>query len=150
MSPLAVGGPSRKPLHPRRLLAVLVALTLALQLALAGRGATCVTSSGDPDRFGMTHSGSDMSGMDMSSHTHEAGVGTRQSPGQDHDAGGAPCDRSPAATSCQPFASCAAGIMVTDASAALDEEEVSSPPRVTDAPLLVSRTVAPELPPPRL
>ena len=137
-------------MHHRRFLAVLIALTLALQLALAGRGATCVTSSGDDERMAMTRGESDMSGMDMSGGTPEPSAATPQSPAQDHETGDAPCDRSPAAKNCQPFASCAAGIMVADASAGAANPDISSAPRVADFPALVSRTIAPELPPPRL
>lgn len=142
-------------MHRRRFLAVLVTLTLALQLALAGRGTTCVASS-DGERMAMTESEPGMSGMDMSSGTdmsngtYEAGGERSQSPAQDHETGDAPCDRSPASTTCQPFASCAAGIMVADASAVLGIEDASTTPRVIDALALLSRTIAPELPPPRL
>ena len=115
-------------MHHRRFLAVLIALTLALQLALAGRGATCVTPSGDDERMAMTQGEPDMTGMDMSGGTPEPS----------------------AATNCQPFASCAAGIMVADASAGAANPDISSAPRVADFPALVSRTIAPELPPPRL
>ena len=137
-------------MHRRRFLAVLVTLTLALQLALAGRGTTCVESSGDGERMSMTQSGPDMSGMEMPSGTHDVDAARMQSPAQDHESGDAPCDRSPASTTCQPFASCAAGIMIADASAVLGSEKTSTTPRVIDAPALLSRTIAPELPPPRL
>ena len=137
-------------MHHRRFLAVLIALTLALQLALAGRGATCVGSSGDDEQMAMTQGEPDMSGMEMSGGTHEPSATTRESPARDHETSDAPCDRSPATTNCQPFASCAAGIMVADASAVDDNRQVSSTPRVNDSPALVSRTIAPELPPPRL
>ena len=138
------------PMHRHRFLAVLVTLTLALQLALAGRGTTCVASSGDGEQMAMTESDRGMSGMDMSGGTRAAGGAKSQSPAQDHETGDAPCDRSPASTTCQPFASCAAGIMVADASAVLGSEDASTTPRVIDALALRSRTVAPELPPPRL
>jgi hypothetical protein len=137
-------------MHRRRFLAVLVTLTLALQLALAGSGTACVASSGDGERMAMTESEPRMSGMDMSSGTHEAGDAKSQSPAQDHETGDAPCDRSPASTTCQPFASCAAGVMVADASAVLGSEDASTTPRVIHALALLSRTIAPELPPPRL
>ena len=136
-------------MHPRRLVAVLVTLTLALQLGLAGRGSTCVASPEDGEPVTMTQGGR-MRGMDMSRSLHEADAASTQSPAENHETGDGPCDRTQASTICQLFASCAAGILVSDASGVGRGDEVSAVPGVVDTPALVSRTIAPELPPPRL
>ena len=137
---------------PRRIFAVLLAFTLSLQLVLAGKGETCVGQVLGGGRTGMAMSASAMRDM---------GMDVPQSPGAsavdgDHgstpaglQSSSAPCDRSPATTTCQLFASCAAGFIAATADEAIIQRDAPAGPRVTTLASLSSRSIAPELPPPR-
>lgn len=130
--------------------AALLAFALSLQLMLAGKGETCVGQPIDSHRMGMASSGSAMSDMGVAGGVADQGYRHEGSgSAEDRQSGEAPCDQSPAATSCQFFASCAAGFVPTEPSDELLRQERPASPRLTSVPLLASRTIAPELPPPR-
>jgi len=137
-------------MHRHRPFAILLAFALSFQLLLAGKGETCVGQPISGDRMDMASSGSAMSDMGMSNGSADQGFREEGSaPTKDRRSGDAPCDRSPASTSCQLFASCAAGFVATQSSDELQRQERPATPRLTSVASLSSRTIAPELPPPR-
>lgn len=133
-----------------RISAILLSLALSLQLVLAGEGVTCVASSSAGE---ISKGSSGMMGMsDMK------GAGTaRVGPEIRADAAGrrgesspnGPCERTAASTTCQLFASCAAGFVAADRSLDVQMPRRLADPRVIELLTPSSRTVAPELPPPR-
>ena len=139
-------------MHRSRTLAALLALALSLQLMLAGKGERCVGQAFDDERMGMTMRTSAMRDMEMAvRHGPRALVGDRElgsTSAPDQQPNGAPCDRAPAITTCQVFASCSAGFVVAAADPIIQHVAPTSP-RVTTTASLSSRTIAPELPPPR-
>lgn len=152
VSPDAASVPRERTPRPlimrrSRIFAMLLTFALSLQLVLAGDGESCVGVSLDGGRAGMTMSQSAMREMGMSSPVaHEASRDGNSLPSQNQVP---PCDRSPASTSCQLFASCAAGFVVAESSEGPRQQKRPTSPRLTETPSLSSRTSAPELPPPR-
>ena len=137
-------------MRPNRPFAVLLAFALTLQLMLAGKGETCVGQPMGGDRMSMASSESAMGDMGMTSGSADQGYREEGSaPAQDRQSDDAPCDRAPASNSCQLFASCAAGFVAAEPSDELPGQERQASPRLTSVPPLSSRTIAPELPPPR-
>ena len=133
-----------------RISAILLSFALSLQLVLAGEGVTCVASSGAGE---ISKGSSGMAGM---SDMNGAGTG-RVAPEDRADAAGqpvepsqgGPCERTAASTTCQLFASCAAGFVAVDS--VISDASQSAPNTVGAAVVITppSRTIAPELPPPR-
>jgi hypothetical protein len=140
-----------EPMPRTRIFAAVLAFTLSLQLGLAGRGDTCVGRSAGVEPMGMAMQESAMRDVDVSGQPLQASDRHRSaSPtARQHSSSGVPCDRSPASTTCQLFASCAAGFVTARASAPIARQDRPERPRMTDVPPLSSRTIAPELPPPR-
>ena len=142
----------RSRMH-RRIFAVLLAFALSFQLVLAGKGETCVGQVLGGQRTAVTMSASAMRdmGMDVRQSPGAAAVdgdhGSTPAPNQ--QSSGAPCDRSPATTTCQLFASCAAGFVAATAGEAVIQRDAPASPRVTTLASPSSRSIAPELPPPR-
>jgi hypothetical protein len=135
-----------------RLFGTFVSVSFALQLALAGTGSTCVLPSGaDQGASSAAHAGmAEMvlagMNMDMSGKPFDEGDGT---PSHGHDAGGAPCDQPGTPAACQVMASCAGGFV---AIAAAGDGEASGAAAGISASVVAtpaSRTIEPELPPPR-
>ena len=131
------------------LVAAILSGSFALQLLLAGGGSTCVdpahgSLAGHSDPGQPAMAGMDMS-MDMSMSVSEHGPDSDQAPSTDQ----APCDQPTAPSSCQVLAACASGFF-TSALADYDVSDHLPAQRVTRPALtLSSRTVPPELPPPR-
>jgi hypothetical protein len=134
-------------MHHRRAFAVLLTSALSLQLALAGNGETCVGGSLGDRRTGVTMSESAMREMGLpGSVAQEASRDEGSAPARNQQP---PCDRSPAGISCQLFASCAAGFVIAETSEAIGHQARAARARLTDSASLSSRTIVPELPPPR-
>jgi hypothetical protein len=136
----------------RRIFAALLAFALSLRLALAGEGETCVGQAVGGERAGMTTSASAMREMGMDVEQSAAAPIVDREHGStpsDRQPSRIPCDRAPATTTCQLFASCAAGFVVVAVANATIEHDTPASPRVTTIASLSSRSIAPELPPPR-
>ena len=133
-----------------RLFAVLVSLALSLQLVLAGAGVTCLSPS-SADASGQLSNGmAGMSGMEMMGLAERAtNAGKDASAPEERGSGSVPCERTPASTNCQLFASCAAGFVAADTGTNDAVQVAPSALRVIALLTPPSRTVAPELPPPR-
>ena len=129
------------------LVATLLSLSLGLQLALAAVGVTCVMPSG-----GETHSASagmaemDMAGMDMAGMT--AGEGTAPS-SHSHGPDGAPCDQPGTPEACQVMAPCAGAFVAVAPTRARPTADVPAAVLAVSVATPPSRTIPPELPPPR-
>ena len=136
-------------MSPRRFLSVIVSLALSLQVVLAGGGALCVGPSQD-GLAAMVNEGEGMAGMSMelakAPGTATVADSARASEG---GSGTVPCDRAPTSQQCQLFASCASGFTVTPVVEMPVLERPHPSVRLVDLPTLTSRTIAPELPPPR-
>ena len=140
----------RQSVNRNRVLAFFVFVALSLQLGLAGAGVTCLAPSGAAAASQAGDEMVAMSGMGMtgpSERTVKTGMDA-PAPGE-QGPGSIPCERVPVSTSCQLFASCAAGFVVADSRAAYTVQVTSSSLRVIELITPPSRTVAPELPPPR-
>ena len=142
----------RSRMH-RRIFAVLLAFALSFQLVLAGKGETCIGQVLGGELAATTMSASAMRAMGMDvpkgpgASVVDRDHGSKSAPNQ--QPGGTPCDRSPATTTCQLFASCAASFVVAAAGEAITQYDAPESPRVTTIASLSSRSIAPELPPPR-
>ena len=134
------------------LVATLLSLSLGLQLALAAVGVTCVMPSG-----GETHSasagiaememaGMDMAGMDMAGML--AGEGTAPA-SHSHGPDGAPCDQPGTPEACQVMAPCAGAFVAVAPSRARALADVPTAVLAVSVATPPSRTIPPELPPPR-
>lgn len=132
--------------------ATLLSLSLGLQLALAAVGVTCVMPSG-----GETHSatagmaemgmaGMDMAGMDMAG--MPAGEGTAPS-SHSHGPDGAPCDQPGTPEACQIMAPCAGAFIAVAPTRARPVADVPAAVLAVSVATPASRTIPPELPPPR-
>lgn len=144
----------RRPsaMQPSRLVATLLSLSLGFQLALAAAGVTCVMpSSGAAHESSAATSQMDMAGMDMSG-MDMAGMpmGEGAAPSShSHGPDGAPCDQPGTPEACQVMAPCAGAFV------AVAPNRVRAPVDVPAGVLAVSvatppsRTIPPELPPPR-
>lgn len=133
-----------------RISAILLSLALSLQLVLAGEGVTCVASRGAGE-ISMGSGGmvgmSDMKSAGtarVASEDRAEAAGQREEPSQS-----GPCERAAASTICQLFASCAAGFVAVDS--VIGDASQRAPNTVGVAVVITppSRTIAPELPPPR-
>jgi len=133
-----------------RVFAVILSFALSLQLALAGAGVTCVGPSGADSVAPTRGIASGMSDMDMTG-PMEQHVGTRpESSAQRTPASkGVPCERSQASANCQLFASCAAGFVAAGTYAEDAVQSTSSDVGVIALLAPATRTIVPELPPPR-
>lgn len=145
----AVSVGSAKSMIRNRLFAVLVSFALSLQLVLAGAGVTCLAPSGAQasSRAGDDMAG--MSGIDMTSSAGTSSASKNNSAPEERGSGSIPCERAPASTNCQLFASCAAGFVAADTRTNDAARVAPSTLRVIELLTPSSRTVAPELPPPR-
>ena len=132
-----------------RLFAVLVSFTLSLQLVLAGAGVTCLAPSGAETSSRAVDDVVGMSGMNMTDAAGRASASKNDSAPEERGSGSIPCERAPAWTNCQLFASCAAGFVAADTRANDAAQVALSTLRVIELLAPSSRTVAPELPPPR-
>lgn len=134
------------------LVAMLTLLSLGLQLALAAAGVTCVMPSGgtalvsDAGASGMDMAGMDMAGMGMTGIPAGDG-GTPASHGHGHD--GAPCDQPGTPEACQIMAPCAAAFVAVAPSRARTLADVPAAVLAVSVATPQSRTIPPELPPPR-
>ena len=130
-----------------RILAVFLSASFAVQLVLAGVGTTCVREGSDR---GASAAGS-MAGMDM------PGAG-RATAGESRyasaDAGlparsDAPCNQTDYRSICQILSACATGFVTVAQSEVAVELELAVAVPALQAEAPTSRSVAPELPPPR-
>lgn len=133
------------------LAALILSGSFAFQLALAGGGAACL----DPDhRSSLAAAGAEalaMPGMDagMDMAADHAGHGTQSGSGQMPAHGEAPCEEPAAPGTCQAMAPCAGGFFASDFAAIDTTDLARSHVAARPALALSSRTVQPELPPPR-
>ena len=132
-----------------RLLAVLVSFALSLQLVLAGAGVTCLAPSGAAASSRVGDGMAGMRGMDMTDSGGRASASKNTSAPEERGSSRNPCERAPASTNCQLFASCAAGFVAADTRTNDAARVAPSTLRVIELLTPSSRTVAPELPPPR-
>ena len=131
------------------LVATLLSLSLGFQLALAAVGVTCVMPSG-----GETHSASagmaemdmDMAGMDMAG--IPAGEGTAPA-SHSHGPDGSPCDQPGTPEACQIMAPCAGAFVAATPSRTRALADVPTAVLAVSVATPPSRTIPPELPPPR-
>ena len=124
----------------RPIVALLLFGSLALQLVLAGVGATCVMPGGD----GAQTASADMSGMDM------GGMPSGEddpSPGNGPD--GSPCDQPGTPQTCQVMAPCAGGFVLAARGGADAAAGVPAAMSTASVAAPASRTIPPEPPPPR-
>lgn len=136
-----------------RTITLLTALiAFVLQLPLAGAGVGCRMEAhaglnGGMQMPGMQMAG-DMAGMQMAGDmAHPADAAAPGAPMPEDEA---PCDHGPSSAACQSMASCASVVAVllpVDVPAAHGTAVASVLPAVVRAP--VSRSIPPELPPPR-
>lgn len=127
--------------------AALLSGSFALQLVLAGAGATCVDpdhSAGHANEGAEAHS---MTGMETA--TEMPDYGAPVLPGEATQPGEAPCDQPVTPGDCQVLAPCAGGIFFSAGSDISASARVIS--RALPRPVLAlsSTTIPPELPPPR-
>ena len=133
-----------------RLFAVLVSFALSLQLMLAGAGVTCLAPSGAAASARVGDDMAGMSGMDMTGSAGTVASASKNNSAQEkRGSGSAPCERAPVSTNCQLFASCAASFVAADTRTNDLEQIAPSNVRVIELLAPSSRTIAPELPPPR-
>jgi hypothetical protein len=131
----------------RSLVATLLSGSFALQLLLAGVGSACVMPRGaaHAPASPAAEAQAGMAGMDMSG-APAADHATTQA--QDHG-DGVPCDQPGTSRMCQVMASCAGGFVVGES----NEQRVAVVvPSAVESSIVTapsSRTIAPELPPPR-
>lgn len=137
------------------LVATLLLCSFALQLVLAGGGATCVmpggaahveTSTEGAEMAAMDMSGMDMSGMDM---TDMSAGESASTPAHGHTPDGTPCDQQTTPAACQVMAPCAGGFVGAARSATEAVAGVPARVEVANVTMPPSRTVPPDLPPPR-
>lgn len=134
------------------LIATLLSLALGLQLALAAVGVTCVMPSGGTAHVlnavtsQMDMRGMDMSGMDMAG--MPAGEGTAPS-SHSHGPDGAPCDQPGTREACQVMAPCAGAFVAVAPSRARASADIPAAVLAVSVATPRSRTIPPELPPPR-
>lgn len=131
----------------RSLIATLLSGSFALQLLLAGAGSTCVMPSG---------SGAHVTASPAAEHTAMAGMDMPAMPAADHattqshDHGdGVPCEQPGTPGMCQVMASCAGGFVVAEPHEQRVAVAVPSAVESSTMTTPTSRTIAPELPPPR-
>jgi hypothetical protein len=153
------GAQVRRPsaMQRSRLFATLLSLSLGFQLALAAVGMTCVMPSGGAthvsgaatsqmDMAGMDMAGMDMAGMDM------AGMpsGEDKTPSShSHGPDGAPCEQPGTPEACQVMAPCAGAFVAVTPSRARASADVPAAVLAVSVVTPPSRTIPPELPPPR-
>ena len=129
------------------LVATLLSLSLGFQLALAAVGVTCVMPSG-----GEPHSASagmaemdmadmDMAGMDM------AGMPSGSS--HSHGPDGTPCEQPGTPEACQVMAPCASAFVAVTPTRARPTADVPAAVLAVSVATPPSRTIPPELHPPR-
>jgi hypothetical protein len=130
-----------------RILAALLAFALSLQLMLAGDCVTCIGESQGEGRTDMARSGHAAHELGMTGPAgHESSSDEALPPAQHHSH---EHDQSPASTPCELFASCTVSFVIAEPNEGLGQLGRPESPRLTDVPSLSSRTIAPELPPPR-
>ena len=134
------------------LVATLTLCSLGLQLALAAVGVTCVMPSGEETHSasagttGMDMAGMEMAGMDMAG--VPAGEGTAPS-SHSHGPDGAPCDQPGTPKACQVMAPCAGAFVAVAPSRARSSADIPAAVLAVSVAMPASRTIPPELPPPR-
>jgi hypothetical protein len=133
----------------RSLIATLLSGSFALQLLLAGAGSTCVMPSGAHETVATSGAAAEpmrMTGMDMSD---MSAAGRAPTSLHDHGDGGAPCERRGTPRMCQVMASCAGGFVVAESH---ELRVATAVPAVVESSIVTapaSRSIPPELPPPR-
>lgn len=133
-----------------RLVGILVSFAFSLQLVLAGTGVTCLAPSSTAANARAGDEMAGMSGMDIrGASKYQTNTGKTASAPDERDTGRNPCERTPASTNCQLFASCAAGFVAADTRSNDAAHIAPSTVRVIEWLTPSSRTIAPELPPPR-
>ena len=121
------------------LVAALLSLSLAFQLLLASGGPACIDADHGAMHPADSGAGEGMAGMDMATDT--------PMPGGDNEA---PCDQPATPGACQLMGPCSISFIAI-AVVELDRPALVSPRAVGTIALAPhSRTIAPELPPPRV
>jgi hypothetical protein len=134
------------------LVATLTLCSLTLQLALAAVGVTCVMPSGGSAHATsagvaeMDMAGMDMSGMDMAGMPAREGTAPSS---HSHGPDGAPCDQPGTAEACQIMAPCASAFVAVTPNRARSSADVPAVVLAVSVATPPSRTIPPELPPPR-
>ena len=134
------------------LVATLLSLSLGLQLALAAVGVTCVLPSGGAAHVSsagtsqMDMAGMDMAGMDMANMPADDGS---EPASHSHGPDGAPCDQPGTPEACQVMAPCAGAFVGVAPSRARALADVPAAVLAVSVATPASRTIPPELPPPR-
>lgn len=131
-----------------RITTLLTALiAFVLQLSLAGGGVGCRMEAHASVDGGMQMAGMHMAGMDADGLAHPTDA---PAPGTSTSEEEAPCDHGPTSAACQSMASCASAVAMVLPIDVLAEHGItvaSVLPAVVRAPM--SRSIPPELPPPR-
>lgn len=129
-----------------RLLAPLLVVSFAVQLLLAGIGASCVGASVG----GSTAAADAMVGMDMSG-TGDARSTPASPTSRDHErpADDQSCNRPANPVLCQVLSVCASGAVTVAALTAEPDDAPHAVQLALDVATPPSRSIAPELPPPR-
>jgi hypothetical protein len=128
-------------MRPSRLVALLLSISFALQLALARDGTTCVMPGDETHASAMPmagHTAVDMSGMHMS-----LDVLPDRAPQESS------CDHEATATACLVMAPCASGVLAIAETVNDDADALPERIAVTTIVMPPSRTTPPEPPPPR-
>lgn len=129
-----------------RLLAALLAASFAVQLLLAGVGSTCVrardvvSSSADVSMAGMDMSSDRRDATDMPAPSNDRAHPTRDD---------APCGGTASSPACLVLSACATGFVSVASTDAVREYALSTAVAASNVDTPASRSVAPELPPPR-
>lgn len=134
------------------LVATLLLFSLGFQLPLAAVGVTCVMPRGGASHVSnagtsaMDMAGMDMAGMDMTGMpAGEGGAPSSHSHGPD----GAPCDQPGTPEACQVMAPCAGAFVAVAPTRARPTAHVPVAVLAVSVAMPPSRTIPPELPPPR-
>jgi hypothetical protein len=127
-----------------RFLATLLAASFAVQLLLAGEGSTCVRTRA------VVSNGADvsMAGMDMSNDRRDATDAPAPSNDRTHQ-DDAPCGGTASSPACLVLSACASGFVSVASTDAVRERGLSIAVPASNVDTPASRSVAPELPPPR-
>jgi hypothetical protein len=130
-----------------RTLAALLSASIAVQLVLAGGGTTCVREG----EAAASTAASAMAGMDMPAADQARDADPSAAPtDRDHPArGDTPCGRTTSPAVCQILSACAAGFVSVETPDNAGERELAAGAPASDTTPPASRSIAPELPPPR-
>lgn len=135
----------------RSLVATLLSGTFALQLLLAGAGSACVMPSGNGAHMarGSSDASAGHSGATGMNMPETSAANPAPAPSHDHGDGGAPCEQPGTPRMCQLMASCAGGFVVVESH---ERRVAAAVPAVVESSIVTapsSRSIPPELPPPR-